>query len=95
MQAAAIEQNATVTTIKNMIAEQMDSVAFTSWIAPLKFEVCDNVLVLSAQNQFSADYITGVYGALLKSIAGNFGLNLKLVVRGTNLSSSIFEYLPV
>ena len=89
MQAAAIEQGTTVTTIKNMIAEQMDSVAFTSWIAPLKFEVCDNVLVLSAQNQFSADYITGVYGALLKSIAGNFGLNLKLVVRGTNLSSSI------
>lgn len=89
MQALAIEQQANVIAIKNMIAEQMDSAAFKSWIAPLDFVVSENVLVLSAQNQFSADYISGVYGALLKSVAGNFGLNVKLVVRGTKLSASI------
>jgi len=100
MQAATLKQNANVTTIKEMIAEQMDFAAYTSWIDPLNFSVENNVLVLAAQNQFSADYISGVYGALLKNVAASFGLNVKMVVRGTNVTSiandnNVQSYAPV
>ena len=84
MQAVTLEQNASIAAIKDMIAQQMDFAAWTSWIAPLDFQISESVLILSAQNQFSADYISGVYGALLKDIASKFGLDFKLVVRGTN-----------
>ena len=83
MQAATLKQNANVTTIKNKLSEQMDFAAFTSWIDPLNFEVANDVLVVAAQNQFSADYISGVYGSLLKNVAAEFGLDVKLIVRST------------
>ena len=83
MQAATNSKNANIATIKQMIEQQMDFAAWTSWIEPLNFEISENVLVLTAQNQFSADYISGVYGALLKNVAGDCGLDIKLVVRGT------------
>lgn len=89
MQAAIIKQNSDVASIKAMIEQQMDSAAFTSWIAPLDFNVSENLLVLAAQNQFSADYISGVYGAMLQKVASEFGLNVKLIVRGTKLSASV------
>ena len=57
MQAATLKQNANVSEIRDMIAKEMDFAAWTSWIAPLDFNVVDDVLVLIAQNQFSADYI--------------------------------------
>lgn len=82
MQAATLTQNANISTIRDMVAEQMDFAAWTSWVAPLDFAIDGNVLVLTAQNQFSVDYISGVYGALLKNVAGEFGLDVKLVVRG-------------
>ncbi|MFQ6760001.1 MAG: DnaA ATPase domain-containing protein [Alphaproteobacteria bacterium] len=82
MQAATLKQNPDVSVIRDMIAGEMDSGAWTAWIAPLNFEIEGRVLVLTAQNQFSADYISGVYGALLKNVAGEFGLTVKLVVRG-------------
>ena len=87
MQAATLKQNANVSEIRDMIAKEMDFAAWTSWIAPLDFNVVDDVLVLIAQNQFSADYISGVYGALLKNVAAEFGLNVKLVVRGVAAAS--------
>ncbi len=87
MQAAT--KNIDVKTIKDMIAQQMDFAAWTSWIAPLSFEISDNVLVLAAQNQFSADYISSVYGATLQNVARAFDLDVKLVVRGTAPVSKI------
>ncbi len=83
MQAATIKQDTNITAIKNMIEGRMDFAAWTSWIAPLNFEIADNTLILTAQNQFSADYISNTYGAMLKNIACEFGLDVKLVVRGT------------
>ncbi len=82
MQAATLTQNANISVIRDAIANGMDSASWTAWIAPLNFEIEGSVLVLTAQNQFSADYISGVYGALLKNVAAEFGLNVKLVVRG-------------
>lgn len=82
MQAATLKQNPDVSVIRDMIADGMDAGAWTAWIAPLDFEIEGSVLVLTAQNQFSADYISGVYGALLKNVAGEFGLSVKLVVHG-------------
>ena len=87
MQATMIK--ADVATIKDVIAKQMDFAAFTSWIAPMGFKISNNVLVLSVQNQFSKDYVSGVYGAMLRDIAAQFGLELKLVVRGTVLTTKI------
>ena len=100
MQAATLKQNPDVATIKNILSEQMDFAAFTSWINPLNFEIQGNVLVLAAQNQFSADYISGVYGALLKNVAASFDLDVKLVVRGTVATkiandNNVQSYAPV
>lgn len=82
MQAATIKQDNNIVAIKNMIEQQMDFAAWTSWIAPLNFEIADNTLILTAQNQFSADYISNTYGAMLKNVAMGFGLNVQMVVRG-------------
>ena len=54
---------------------------FTSWIAPLDFDISGNDLVLGAQNQFSADFISSVYSNVLSAIAAEFGLGLKVCVR--------------
>lgn len=101
MQAATLTQNIDVAAIRNLIAQQMDFAAWTSWVAPLDFQISDNVLVLVAQNQFSADYISGVYGALLNDVAAQFGLTVKLIVRGVASGASIANdnnvqsYVPV
>lgn len=39
-------------------------------------------MVLGAQNQFSADFISSVHGNVIKSVANEFGLDAKIVVRG-------------
>lgn len=99
MQAATIKQNANISAIKSMIEKQMDFAAWTSWIAPLNFEIDNDVLTLTAQNQFSVDYISGVYGALLKNVASSFGLDVKLVARGTATyianDNNVQSYAPV
>lgn len=71
-----------VQTIKGEIAAKIDSAAFASWIDPLTFEISDKVLNLIAQNQFSADYINSVYGALINEIAGAYGLSVSMSVHG-------------
>lgn len=100
MQAATLKQNTDVATIKNMIAEQMDFAAFTSWINPLGFAIENNVLVLAAQNQFSADYISGVYFGIIKNVAASFGLDVKMIVRGACVApiandNNVQSYAPV
>ena len=87
MQAAAKTQMTNLETIKGAIAAKMDSAAFSSWIAPLSFEVVDNVLVLGAQNQFSADFINGVHAGVLNAVAAEFGLGLKVVVRSAKAAT--------
>ena len=65
MQTVAKIQMVNLEDIKGAIAAKIDSASFTSWIAPLNFEVVDDVLVLGAQNRFSADFISSVHGGVL------------------------------
>ena len=85
MQAAAKKIMTNLEQIKGAVAAKMDSASFTSWIAPLGFDVCDGVLVLTAQNQFSADFIGSVHANVLSSVAAEFGLGLKIAVRGASV----------
>ena len=82
MQVAATKQMTNVENIRGAIAAKIDAAAFTSLIAPLDFEISDNVLTLVAQNQFSADYISSVYRNILASVAEEYGLSLNICVRG-------------
>ena len=79
--------NVTMTNLENIkgaIAAKIDSASFTSWIAPLNFDIINNTLVLGAQNQFSADFFNSVYGNLILSVANEFGLDAKIAVRSNN-----------
>ena len=85
MQAAATIKMTNLEQIKEAIAAKMDSASFTSWIAPLQFEVLGNELVLTAQNQFSADFIGSVHKNVLNAVAAQFGLGVSICVRGANV----------
>ena len=88
MQTVAMTKiTADVEQILGAVAAKIDSAAFTSWIRPLQFEICDDVLVLTAQNQFSADYVGAVYSNVLSEVAQSFGLN---VARTLPISNIIF-----
>ncbi len=78
---AAKSQMTNLETIKGAIAAKIDAASFTSWIAPLSFDVVDGMLVLGAQNQFSADFINSVHFGAIASVAAEFGLNASVVVR--------------
>ena len=78
MQNIAIKKNVSVESIKGAIASKVDSAGFTTWLAPLQFELCQNCLNLIAQNQFTADYVNKEYGKVLKEIAADFLLDLNL-----------------
>ncbi|MBR6598584.1 MAG: AAA family ATPase [Alphaproteobacteria bacterium] len=84
MQTAVKTQMTNLENIKGAIAAKIDAAAFTSWIAPLNFDVADGVLVLGAQNQFSADFINSVYRNTLVAVAAEFGLELNIVVRNAS-----------
>ena len=88
MQTAATTINANLETIKGAIAAKFDTATFTSWIAPLTFDIEKDTLVLGAQNQFSANFINGVHFGLLSSVASSFGLALKIVVRNTSVAAA-------
>ena len=99
MQIVATKQMTNLENIRGAIAAKMDSAAFSSWIAPLDFEIVDNALVLTAQNQFSADFINSVHRNVLESVAGAHGLNLKIAVRGATAASvandnNVQQYTP-
>ena len=90
MQTVAMTKiTADVEQILGAVAAKIDSAAFTSWIRPLQFEICDDVLVLTAQNQFSADYVGAVYSNVLSEVAQSFGLNVKIAVRGATVVAPI------
>ena len=88
MQTAVKTQMTNLENIKGAIAAKIDAAAFTSWIAPLNFDVADGVLVLGAQNQFSADFINSVYRNTLVAVAAEFGLELNIVVRNASVRAA-------
>jgi len=101
MQAIAIKQNVNVESIKAAVAEKIDSAAFATWIAPLKFDICQNCLNVVAQNQFTADYVKKEYGNILNNTAADFSLTLNMFVgsvndvRGSANDNVVCEYVPV
>ena len=100
MQVAAKKTMINLDQIKKVIAEKMDTASYSSWISPLQFDISDDSLVLTAQNQFSADFIGSVHLNVLSSVAAEFGLNVKICVRSANISArvandnSVQKYLP-
>ena len=80
MQMTATKQMVNVDVIKGAIAEKIDAAGFTSWIAPIAFEIENNVLNCGVQNQFSFNYVKNSYGNVLTAVATSFGLELNLFV---------------
>ena len=80
MQAMATNQMVNVDVIKGAVAEKIDAVGFTSWVAPIVFEIENGVLNCGVQNQFSYNYVNAAYGNVLRNVAENFGLALNLYV---------------
>ena len=97
---AATKQIVNTELIKNAIAEKIDSVGFTSWIAPLQFAIVDGCLNLVAHNQFAADYVKNIYGKILSGVATEFSLNLNICVRSatsvvnTANDNVVCEFVP-
>ncbi|MCR4917881.1 MAG: AAA family ATPase [Alphaproteobacteria bacterium] len=87
MQAVITNKKISLDDIKNDISARMDTAAFRSWISPLSFEVRDNVLVLGAHNQFTADFVNSTHLNILRSVAGAYGLDVCVVVN--NLQKSV------
>ena len=101
MQAIATKQNINVESIRAAVADKIDSAAFQTWIAPLRFMVCQNCLDVVAQNQFTADYVKREYGKTLENIAADFSLNINICVNGANRvvnsanDNVVCEFTPV
>lgn len=99
MQAIATKQ-INIESIMEAVASKIDSAAFTTWIAPMQKNVCQNCLNLVAQNQFTADYVKNQYGKIIENIAADFSLNLNICVNGsvnTEISANdnvVCEYVP-
>ena len=89
MQAMATNQMVNVDVIKGAVAEKIDAAGFTSWIAPIAFEIEKGVLNCGVQNQFSFNYINAAYGNILRNVAENFGLALNVYVAGTKRNASV------
>ena len=85
MQATAINKSVNVESVMKAFAAKIDSAGFTTWIAPLQVNVCENCLSLVAQNQFTADYIKREYGNVLKNVAADFLLDLDITVCSNNV----------
>lgn len=99
MQTVATKQMTSLENIRGAIAAKMDSVSFSSWIAPLDFQIIDGTLVLTAQNQFSADFINSVHRGVLESVANEYGLPLNICVRGVTVApiandNAVQKYTP-
>lgn len=84
MQVTAINKNVNAESIMGAFAAKIDPAGFTTWIAPLKLDLCGNCLNLVAQNQFTADYIKREYENVLKNVAADFLLELNISVCANN-----------
>ena len=99
MQSAATKKMTNLDAIRGAIAAKMDSAVFSSWIAPLDFQIVADTLILTAQNQFSADFIGSVHRNVLESVARENGLSLNICVRGATAASvandnNVQKYTP-
>ena len=88
MQAAATKTMINLDTIKQVIAAKMDAASFSSWIAPLGFELSGNALTLVAQNQFSADFISSVHLNVIRDAMADFGVTVDICVRSAARSNA-------
>lgn len=86
MQMMATKQMINIEVIKGAIAEKIDAVGFSSWVAPIAFEIENGVLDCGVQNQFSLNYVNAAYGNVFRSVAESFGLVLNLHVGGAKRS---------
>lgn len=80
MQAAILNTQVNLDAIKTKIADKMDAACFSAWIAPVSFNVSENVLELCAPNQFTADFISLTYMNILNSVATEYGLTVRVMV---------------
>ena len=80
MQATVLNKQVNPNEIKSVISQRMDAACFSAWIAPVKFDLYDNVLELGAPNQFTADFISMTYMGILQSVASEYGLSVRVVV---------------
>ena len=80
MQAVIVEKQTSVDAIKAAIAARMDSVCFTSWIAPLNISVSGSELVFAAPNQFTADFVGATYSNILNTVAAEYGMTARISV---------------
>ena len=81
MQATVMtKQVVSVDAIKKALATKMDAAGFSAWIAPLAFDISDNCLIISAPNQFTADFVNATYSNVLSSVAGEYGLTVNVNV---------------
>lgn len=91
MQMMATKQMINIEVIKGAIAEKIDAVGFSSWVAPIAFEIENGVLDCGVQNQFSLNYVNAAYGNVFRSVAESFGLVLNLHVGGAKRSVVMSE----
>jgi len=82
MQATVIQKQANTDAIKNAIAERMDAACFSCWVAPMGMQIVGGILVLTAQNQFTADFVSLNYMNVLRSVAESYGLGIDIRVSG-------------
>lgn len=80
MQATVIQKRLDADAIKNAIADKMDAACFSCWIAPLGIKIENNIVVLVAQNQFTADFVNSAYSELLHSVIDSYGLDMRICV---------------
>ena len=80
MQATVLNKQVNPNEIKSVVSQRMDAACFSAWIAPVKFDLYDNVLELGAPNQFTADFISMTYMGILQSVASEYGLSVRVVV---------------
>ena len=80
MQAATMNKNLSVEVIKDDIATRVDSACFSVWFSSLRFDLSDDSLVLSAPNQFTADFVNSSYKNILNAVANKYGIDVSVRV---------------
>ena len=73
--------NVTMTNLENIkgaIAAKIDSASFTSWIAPIAFEIENGVLNCGLTNQFSFNYVNSAYGNILRNGKRRQRINIRM-----------------
>jgi chromosomal replication initiator protein len=75
-------------------ANRIDSALFESWILPLSASVSENVIRVSAANQFSADFIRRSFLEALSAAAAQIGCTIELMAAGAVNDNACNVYKP-